>query len=1560
MLPYTYNFKVIDSVVCKIILEHKTKGMEHGSGVIVKNKEEVYIFTAKHCVLGKKFDYEVNDISLKLLISNNDVYEEYQVDVVNNVLFDDHEDTAIIVINKEEIKIFANIGHIRLLEDNVPVECFFRGYAAPYNLANNIKPITIGMCKFIDNNILTTKTKLDSTVYDDRVYNLSGCSGGGVFTIYNGEVYLVAIVYAFEDLFNRISINPLLKYNTILEENKLNLIRIENYYSDTEMPLDLFRNNFDKAKSSWLKDRYIPDLHKVGHINTIIDNITQEQHLLKYCMGKLQEDKVYIETTSSQIKRLCNDERFNAIRKKVDIYLKYLEDVNNAIQQVMENISGKSDLENVDIPLCSENTNTLIYELKELERVNYTSINIRKVRKSIEKLSKRGVDSWLSKLKRIYSQKYVIISGGAGTGKTHAAADIVRTRLMRNSVAILVQAKQYADKNNWKDILIDCLGLANKFSEDDIWTALENTALRLEYNKDDVLYKEKVLICIDGLDECTTKVNWINRINELDSICHKYSRLRFLFTSRPYAIKDQHVKNIFELPIDGDVKVADIFEDYINEYNITFEDEHLKRRIKWTIESPFVLKLFCEQYQEQRLTNSEKIYTTVTKLLTSKLSRIDHEINSKMQEKWLDNQFIVKTVLISIVKYFVENKKVSVECEELLTYLIKNPKINELGRTNVRRILEYLTQYGLIYSRIENDEEDLFEESKLFYEINIQPIMDYLIAMGLKRTESYIDKKFPEVMSQRINSQRMYALMLLEDNQVLVGVDDVWQDYTDLDELLKIQCFALSNVENEIAIKYKSYLIEKMQSNTKNMRTIVNLLIREVCGIPNNPYNGMFLNEVLMKYDYPVKRDMIWSSPENMRRINGQIWEGCNLTICSINTNESLTSEDKFDGVPLMYAWNLTSLDSTVKEAAKVTLTKWGIINTEEFIKMLNVGYKCNDPQMKEELLLCALGIVCSKKVSDENLQKLCLWCSDNIFVEDKIENTLNAVIRFCARAIMEQGYKKHLIEENQILIARPPYKSTLTIELEADVILENKESMAPVDGDLAWYVIKKAYDNFFEYDKELSEKEKQDCQMINEFYEKILNGKIDLETYSYDEEESSNLDSELESILKLDSGEGLEKKIDISMYSEKAQNFLVKHAESKGKNITTPLTFAVAAAISYIKKMGWTNEIQRYYYRDEKGEKFGYDIAICRQYDQATHGSRSRVMTTGEKYTWCAVHEIQGYLADRLPYYGYDNEVKKCILNDYTPLVDINNSYMQLQTLDINKLEERYYPYIPNNLAQSIEGINNDSEKCIKEWIDSAEIPDFKDWLLVNQDKVGQIARDLKNSWVCLFNYTCMTEQYTRADACLWVQSYIVKEKDYHKIEDLAKDGLEILYDEFIKSNEGGGSYSNTSTYVDPVTVTTLDWIKDLEEKKIIEYEENGIEQQVEVFKTYSKSAYMQRNDEEKLVKMPSKRIRDILDIEYTDGIDYRASNEELMVFYSAVGENWEEGQEILYANSEALNMKLLENGYKMFWIVKLLREPSLEIRDKKDKFFYDRYCTWIVTDDFSLKLICDEHKTY
>lgn len=152
---------------------------------------------------------------------------------------------------------------------------------------------------------------------------------------------------------------------------------------------------------------------------------------------------------------------------------------------------------------------------------------------------------------------------------------------------------------------------------------------------------------------------------------------------------------------------------------------------------------------------------------------------------------------------------------------------------------------------------------------------------------------------------------------------------------------------------------------------------------------GQFHQNLMQNDDYP------WIRPEDIEYMN---------------ESYKLENADYFDGMLLVWAWGLTSVDNEQRTMIRQEITKWGIEQPEEFYKLFEHFVGVNDIQANTDIFAIAMAVahVCRKNCS--YLKLISKWINCNIFQYGKIKNMHNAAIRYYARVIMECAYSEGII----------------------------------------------------------------------------------------------------------------------------------------------------------------------------------------------------------------------------------------------------------------------------------------------------------------------------------------------------------------------------------------------------------------------------------------------------------------------------------------------------------------------------------------------------------------------
>mgnify|MGYP002508038531 CR=1 FL=1 len=1332
------------------------------------------------------------------------------------------------------------------------------------------------------------------------------------------------------------------------------------WFEKSEISKELIVYSYEKQKSGWLSQKYTPNLHIQGHmqksISKFIGTLDDRQNslstlsmldeqcekFLRACESNLQfiqenslEDQLIDEIlkVQKQVKNLLDDIRFATIALSND-------------QQVTSSINEDNWYINFDMLIE-------LLEQNKIFRGNYFHIN--EVKKAAEKLQANEFYNLMSDIRfQLETNKYLIL-GNPGSGKTHGMANLVDFLLNGNShIPILIRAKDVNPLNNWIDIIKKSLGLASVWNEAELWQALEALSYREEINN---IYKDKtaaikiipkILICIEGVDESKPYDFWYDRLREIEAISSEYPRLKFCITSRPYVFRelaydDNLLSNTLRLPSDGDVPVNVLFQQYIEYFHVKIEGCFW---IKQSLKTPLALRVFCENYKYRSISGMDKSSVTITNLLSKKFHIIEKEFNYKYETGYGDKEHVLQKSLLAIARKFLINS--TVYRNDLIDALKNLPELVTVAHDYRRELIDFIEDYGILQSYVINS-DTILEPSKTYYSIGVQPFFDYIFALLItSQIKDPSEVTLTDALVSHEGALQMVSILLLEDYSYLITENRNFRENLSNKRLFDLACFSLSNVSPDSASKYIEFVKKMMSFNSDCLKNVVNKIILPVCRIENHPLGAQVLHDYLMSYKKAGKRDIMWSVPSNLRYHAESPWKSY-TKIDLMDKRYELYNEDKYTGIPLVHAWMLTTVDNIERVDYRKRLMKWASIQPLEYYKLFKYTCGTNDPQMKEDLFAIAMGTVFMLEKGHPCIKLFGNWMIENVFASDKIGMYYSCAIRYYGRAIVERSYMLGEIKDEDVDKCRPPYQTYGSIALNREATSGTRMGgFGPIDYDLARYVLCDPIDSMFfshngganttegiDFTRYFSEREIEEIFTNEEIIlnERCSNKLKEIQlAHKQNKRFWDNLIGDDLGVSTLDSKP--------HKYNEEVDKFLLEHAHILEMESLEPNQFVLSAAYAYLLQKGWNKE-EFYGYPNggKPGEIIGVDNAIIRQHHAATHGSKSRVMTFGEKYTWCARNEILGYLSDRLLFIDYERG--PLLLNDYGLLDDFPNPVQELYQENPDNIMEKNTWYIPEELSPFKN--ENMGEDAIRDWIINAPTPNFEKWIDI-KNLNHEIAQEDEKAWVSLYNFNSVSNNLG-GESLMWISSAIIA-KDHFKylINDVIKQKDFIVRE--LSNPEDLYSSTETRCYITPKEICWMGWKTERYNKitnisidpargDFVNYTvEKAVEECTANYPEYGDVYY----------KLPSRSIREMLEICDGDGYKYYNKKKQLEANFFKAGEKWYDSQSYLCVNREKLQLQLDHLNLKIFWTVRLLRQATSKSREKYPELYLQNDKSWLV----------------
>lgn len=1261
---------------------------------------------------------------------------------------------------------------------------------------------------------------------------------------------------------------------------------IHKYWFEKEaISIKLLKKQFELQKNSWLKIRYISELHGNGIIHEEYNKICFTKNYRMTLSSKLNDDIEKLRFCINLIDDFAQTNNKEFLNKRLFVIKRNLTFFSSELGRI--NLAIKQGIDFIQPTLISEvEVWKTKYKLEDLNPTNLQKNILPKLISTLNTIHGYNLPEYIKSYCNFFNQKIRIIFGDAGTGKTHGLTNLVENHLKNNMPALIIQAKgNYS--NNWTEILSRALELPT-WSKQDIFSALESCAVRNDTEKARLLNsgKElnsestKILICIDGLEEdIMNEEGWGNRIAESEILVQEYPRLRFLFSARNYfhtndsMSKSTIIDTIF-LPREGDVSIGDVTDNYLKEYKIELSHHS---QIKG-IDNLLALRLFCEKYAGNRFFDGDKLLTATSDLLNDKVDRANNEFSKLLLTRKLSNvRKPVFEALTLIAKYFYSN--LTIEHNELCSLLAE---INYLNIEELDILVEYFANNGFLIKseRITNNGGAL---NKLIteYHITYQSIIEHIIYAeilndikfgkltkipdilhsGMIMPLDYAPKRFNSfdiLPNKKIIQDIINAIF--NDTGKLVGENGFLIEGFKEEEIFEMQMEAIRQASNDLALVYKPKIDSLFWGGFRSQFKVLKYLILPSCNNNIKVFGSEYLHDILINQPTAFERDKLWSGLDRYEksllseedRFTCDYYTLANvfdeLGIGSIH----LYSEQEYNEQPLFFAWGLSTINQELRKKLRVELTKWAVEQPYEFIKLLNKIFCCNDPQIQEDLASIMLGV--ATKLKDRKaIKELSVWTIENIF--SKIDIYRNIIFRQGFRAIVEKAYLMHVITEKEVDICKPKQRlDYCMLQLDKRYLKNPTEECYPIVHDLAWYVIQKAYSAFLNAPSQFN------------------NGLRD-----------NNCN---EATLLLSS-------------------YNLKNLYSRN--------FGMAAALAYIKSLGLKS-----HFRNGTTD--------------ATHGAKSDIFTYEEKYTWLAVHYIQGYLSDYVPMELSSGGRE--FVTDYSQLSEIHNPAESIKDMD------EWYNDFETNFSKDwvikeelVTEIGNDINEGIKSCVNTEIMYNFSKWIRFNSKDFNM--QNNEEEWLALYNNTVLHDSKSLVYSWMLLEACLIKKDDVENfIESITNNP-----DNFDFISEFGCfiSYPKDGSNCNPSDLIWMSWID--EENQSQEYCDIVANKENKLLNTIVNVDYF---------KMPSRIIRQYLEITELKNKKLINSENKLTAFIHNLDDNnTRDSQHMVLVNSKKLRSALENDNYEIIWFAEVLKQQNPLNKKIRNKYLDQKVRKYFIWND-------------
>jgi len=1302
-----------------------------------------------------------------------------------------------------------------------------------------------------------------------------GAEGGGPKPILNFEEKTIEeFTDEIENLYPNLTLRWWFEHDIELQLREHENEGIHKFWFEKELiSFQHLVNQFETQRAGWLNSRYVPELHAQGIIQQGYHQLIYHEAYKNRLIAKLQHETILLSTAVDLADKFAGTLPEGNLKK--------------ALQEISQSI--KMDLKAIDdtawaitkgyncLPVHTVNMLTIprdtLDDLADIAANNEQLPLQERLIDALNKLTFFNLSNFYAEVQTDALQKGKLFLGDAGTGKTHGLSNTVDTQLEEKAPAIIIRAKG-TPCQNWTTILLSALEISG-WDKDEILSALETLALRNDHRLASAALPgfetegtTKVVLCIDGLEEDTAHWDdWYARIRESLPLMSRHPQVKFIFSARTNFLRKSEMPGspyfqVIVLPKEGDVHVLEVIDKYFSKeyYDIIVEPKSLIRGIDTLLS----LRLFCDEYRGRRLTNADMIATSEKVLLNKKVDRMNKEFLSLHHREGISVRTPVSEALQILADHFYA--ATTIEHNELHD-LLKPVVGRYLNDGQIDLLIEYIGANGLLTKNEESVNSGVLMQIRVIYQLPYQSIME--LVMGAKFATAIGEGELTAIPEFLVQTSEPDEVTEPEQNLALVNkrivqniANALFYDYGNLIGSNEYLTAGLNG--SQVADFQLGVLIKATAELAADYREAVQEQFFADYKIRHSLFRGLIYPAADSAANYfgaEFLHQLLSQQPSAFAR--EQFWLGWD--------RYSIADLPKSESVQFIFHSLQRVIDPDDDNPLKLSpyslhnerplIFGWALATLDQnFRHRLRVAL--TDwalKQPKEYVLLIQKLFVVADPQIQEDLASITLGVAGKLKQKDAIgELAFWALETVFAHPFQ---YRDIIVKQGfRAIVERAFQHGLISAEAVKSARPQRRRKIQFLPLDQA--VLAEPHEQIYPIVHDLA------WYVINKAYG-------DFPIHDLLDERKQNAAK----LIMVDS---------------------VFDTDNRG---VSPHTWAMAAGIAYIKSLG-------------------FDRTKGNGHTQATHGSKSDIFTLEEKYTWLAVHYLQGYLADYLPV-KYENT----FVEDYSEIVDIPNPaefiYDLNQTVPFGTHDQFV---LQATLVQEIEPGDNIEEAIRQGVIREPEI-NFGQWIRF-QAKDFISASSSNDTLLALSNYTSLHDSAAYVHSRLELRACIIEIEQIAEFREIMLvNGPHVYFAEDVGRMQAD---PKTDIYSNPSDLVWMSWIK---ERNISETFVGNDEEPHNILYGVTSVTNHTINGERE-VKIPSKAIRELLQIIEMDGQVFVDKNNHVMAVLHAVSRQNDNRQDITLAQEKEIRAKLEENGLALVWFAEILTSKNaLNERVKSDR---------------------------
>lgn len=1243
-----------------------------------------------------------------------------------------------------------------------------------------------------------------------------------------------------------------------------------------------------------LDERYSPE------INIDLD--------MKYIFDGLYFNKSYQDPIHDNISKAYEQftEAINILHKNhIDFYEKFSESF-DLLKYTVNDLDFINSRKISLLKSAFQNTFTRIasYSSSFLNNIKNEDDN-KRLKKQFNKLTDSlhdvfsGVQNFDSKLAE---KPYLIIEGEAGVGKSHLIADILTEKFNENQYSLIL--------------------LGQHFYQGDIWTQIKDQ-LEIRVSKEEFLgalnaksesLGTRIVIYIDALNEGEGKYLWKSQLLGFVKDIEMFPNVGLVFTIRStyqdIIFPDRLWHEINKLEHRGfdnsTIIATKVFFEYysIQEPPIPLLNPEFR--------NPLFLKLFCLGLRNNGIKTIPQDYDNLNTIFNYLLEAVNRSLSRKFDFEWKDFD-LVNEAIAALVSQMVQAPSYQISRKEARNLLTDKFRHDVSDSRNI--LSELFNENILTENAVYNPDSGKYDKEIVYF--SYERLGDYLIAQSLlyEDKDKFIKNNFkisdlkiyPFIQNENAliehrSMVEILSILLPEKNGIeLYELVEENNNYEIGDAFIKSLIWRNSTTISEKIDKYLNSYIFKIHGLHRGFQDVlIQLALRK-----DHYLNAYFLHEYL----FPMKvnqRDYLWTVQINdsntSRILSDWVFESNVILDIDEETKKLLI---------ILLSWFLTSSNRELRDITTKGLVKVFQNDLTVLQRMLSFSEDVNDLYVQERLYAAAYGA--TLRTTDSNqIKHFAGFIYRHVFKDkNPIEHHL---LRDYARGIIEYANHKQLIEDIDMVIVRPPYKSEFPTKVPVQKEIEKYKvdkkgevqnslyELVMGFSDFARYTLGTNYHskissisidshNIYKNVYGLSKDNKKDIEDLVTFCKNYKSEHVKQEWKDHNKNYYDNLPGLIEERFKLSTKSSL-------LLHEYISKISADYFTKKARFDISILQRLIINDV--FKTYGWTNKL--FNHSDYRGLKDAY-------FNKNTYSAQESI---GKKYALISYYKWLSIILD-----NYLIELNYPSSSD--DKFDIYTGPWSTNRRDIDPsiLERRFYAeeaYRNNKITYWYPENNiRWNEERYKEWV-----LDIND--LIHPKDLIDVVDNKGTRWLNLYSYPSWyedkKEDVVKKQVWYHVKSYIVKKSDKDEIVKSLK-GKSFFNHQIPQEADINEVFSREYYWSEAYSDCTYENHPEYSDKRL---HANIEDSHIMGFPTSMNYMWDKDRDftlqESINIKRPTKCLYELLELHFKDN-DYEFYNVEhkLSIFNPAI--KFQEGNDCLLVDKNYLIKKLSEKNLDIIWLV-------------------------------------------